>query len=156
MTAGAPTPPDPDSERLVMPDNNLYRPITGQATDGTFYNYPAQDKPAGAALSDSQFRRVYPGQVSQPGFHDPSAAGQQSRNRESSGIVKLTCIGRHFHRDLHHLHQLDSGERRRLQRLSLSERLPGRHEFSKPDCAGRILSQELQSRLSKTVHLQVQ
>ena len=57
MIAGAPTPPDPDSERLVMPDNNLYRPITGQATDGTFYNYPAQQTTGSIPV-----QAVYPGQ----------------------------------------------------------------------------------------------
>ena len=64
MPAGAPTPPDPDAERLVMPDNNLYRPITGQATDGTFYNYPAQKSNALAANAPVQ--TGYPGFANYP------------------------------------------------------------------------------------------
>ncbi|HEX7444858.1 MAG TPA: hypothetical protein VF300_00565 [Methanothrix sp.] len=69
MPAGAPTPPDPDAERLVMPDNNLYRPITGQATDGTFYNYPAQKSNAFAANAPISIpvQASYPGQVSNQG-----------------------------------------------------------------------------------------
>ena len=60
LPAGAPTPPDPDAERLVMPDYNMYKPITGQAKEGTYYNYPAQKSSALAA--------TYPIQTSYPGF----------------------------------------------------------------------------------------
>lgn len=58
LPAGAPTPPDPDAERLVMPDFNMYKPIIGQA-DGTYYD-PAQKSSALAA--------TYPTQASYPGF----------------------------------------------------------------------------------------
>ena len=64
LPAGAPTPPDPDAEGIVMPDNNLYRPITGQATDGTYYNYQAQQSNALAASSPIQ--ASYPGFVNYP------------------------------------------------------------------------------------------
>ena len=47
-----------------MPDNNLYRPITGQATDGTFYNYPAQKSNALAANAPVQ--TGYPGFANYP------------------------------------------------------------------------------------------
>ena len=77
MAAGAPTPPDPDSERLVMPDNNLYRPITGQATDGTFYNYPAQKSTALAASA--------PVQTGYPGFANYPA-------QQTSGSVPVQAI----------------------------------------------------------------
>jgi hypothetical protein len=66
LPAGAPTPPDPDAEGLVMPDNNLYMPITGQATDGTYYNYPAQQ--TGYAASGSLTAQAgYSGQVNNQG-----------------------------------------------------------------------------------------
>ena len=64
MPAGAPIPPDPDAERLVMPDFNLYKPITGGATDGTYYNYPAQKSNALAASSPIQ--TGYPGFANYP------------------------------------------------------------------------------------------
>ncbi len=141
-----------------MPDNNLYRPITGQATDGTFYNYPAQKSNALAANAPISIpvQASYPGQVGNQG----STIGQLQANNPaivrvpalsnspalagSSTETCTTCTSSTVVKG------------RRLQRLSLSERLPGRHEFSKPDSARRILSQELQSRLSKTVYMQVQ
>jgi hypothetical protein len=64
LPAGAPTPPDLNAEGLVMPDNNLYRPITGQATDGTFYNYQAQQSNALGASSPIQ--TGYSGLVNYP------------------------------------------------------------------------------------------
>ena len=60
LPAGAPTPPDPNAERLAMPDYNMYKPITGQAKEGTYYNYPAQKSSALAA--------TYPIQTGYPGF----------------------------------------------------------------------------------------
>ena len=83
LPAGAPTPPDLNAERLAMPDNNLYRPITGQATDGTFYNYQAPQSNVPAASSPIQ--ASYPGFVNYPAQQTgyaasgslPSQAGRQ-------------------------------------------------------------------------------
>ena len=108
LPAGAPTPPDPDAERLVLPDYNLYKPITGQAKEGTYYNYPAQKSSALAATYPIQTsypgfannpdqqngypasgsipaQSSYPGQVNNQAAMGPSAAGHQSCNGKRSG-----------------------------------------------------------------------
>jgi hypothetical protein len=76
LPSGAPIPPDPGAERLVLPDFNLYKPITGQSAQSG-YNYPAQEKssqPVGYPSQTLYPDRVnyqptkssYPGQFSTP------------------------------------------------------------------------------------------
>jgi hypothetical protein len=58
LPTGAPTPPDPNSESLVLPDFNLYKPSTGQTMQSGYSGYPAQGSyPAQAS---------YPAQGSYP------------------------------------------------------------------------------------------
>ncbi len=97
LPAGAPTPPDLNAEGLAMPDNNLYRPITGQATDGTFYNYQAQQSNAPAASSPIQ--TGYPGLVNYPAQQTgysasgslPSQAGRQLQ-ANNPAIVRVPTL----------------------------------------------------------------
>lgn len=59
LPAGAPIPPDPDAERLVMPDYNMYKPVTAQAKEGTYFD---------TAQKSSALAATYPMQASYPGF----------------------------------------------------------------------------------------
>jgi len=57
LPAGAPTPPDINSESLVLPDYNLYKPSEGQMTQSSYSGYAAQGSypgyPAQAGYSTS-------------------------------------------------------------------------------------------------------
>lgn len=92
LPAGAPIPPDLDAERIVMPDFNLYRPITGSAPSSS--NYPVQEAVQSAA---------YPGQfnvpfssggsglienpaIANPAITGPAAAGLTSSAAIASGV----------------------------------------------------------------------
>ena len=59
----APIPPNPGDERIVLPDFNLYRPITDQSSQSS-YNYPS--------LMSNSDQASYPGASSLPGLASSS------------------------------------------------------------------------------------
>jgi hypothetical protein len=70
LPAGAPIPPDPGTERLVLPDFNMYRPITDQYPSQSNVPFPGQvENPAIAnpAFVDYPDQAAYPGAGSLPG-----------------------------------------------------------------------------------------
>jgi hypothetical protein len=76
LPAGAPTPPDPNAERLAMPDYNMYKPITSQTKEGTYHDYPAQ--------KSSALAETYPIQTGYPGFaNNPD----QQKSYPASGSI---------------------------------------------------------------------
>lgn len=64
LPAGAPTPPDPNSENLVLPDFNLYKPVSGYPAEGSQSGYPAQE--IGPASGGYPVQSSYPGQGGYP------------------------------------------------------------------------------------------
>lgn len=63
-SSAAPIPPDPDAERLVLPEFNQYRPITEESSQGG-YNYPIQEKSSQQPAYPIQ--TIYPDLASYPG-----------------------------------------------------------------------------------------
>ncbi len=70
LPTGAPTPPDPNSERLMLPDYNLYKPANSQMSQGGYSGYPAQaNYPAQGnypAQASYPVQSNYPAQASYP------------------------------------------------------------------------------------------
>lgn len=67
LPAGAPTPPDPNSEKLVLPDFNLYKPVSGQGGypgQGSQSGYPAEE--IGPASGGYPIKSGYPVQSGYP------------------------------------------------------------------------------------------
>jgi len=54
LPAGAPTPPNPNSESLALPDYSKYTPYTGQAMQAAYSGYPSQKGYATPASTLSQ------------------------------------------------------------------------------------------------------
>jgi hypothetical protein len=68
LPTGAPTPPDPNTESLVLPDFNLYKPVTGQASQSGYSGYPSQ--------SGYPVQGNYPAQANYPvQGNNPAQAG---------------------------------------------------------------------------------
>ncbi|MHB8118352.1 MAG: hypothetical protein ACYDHX_06475 [Methanothrix sp.] len=83
----APIPPDPGAERIVLPDFNLYRPVTDQSTQSG-YNYPFSSSGTGLVENPAIANPAlisYPDQASYPGA--ASLPGQAS----SSSKTCTTC-----------------------------------------------------------------
>ncbi|MCX6677782.1 MAG: hypothetical protein NTU95_07560 [Methanothrix sp.] len=79
LPLGAPIPPNPGTESLVLPDFNQYRPITDQSQSG--YNYPAQESTQPTAYPIYSDQASYPGAASLPG------------QASSSRMTCPTCTG---------------------------------------------------------------
>ncbi len=70
LPAGAPTPPDINSESLVLPDYNLYKPAAGQVTQSGYSGYPAQGSYSGYSTQGS-----YPGYTTQGSYSGYATQG---------------------------------------------------------------------------------
>jgi len=134
LPVGAPTPPDPDAEGIVMPDNNLYKPITGQATDGSYYNYQAQQSNALAASSPIQ--ASYPGFVNYPAQQTGYAAsGSLTAQAGYSGQVNNQGpVGRQL--------QANNPAIVRVPTLSNSPALPGSSTATCTTCTSSTVVKE--------------
>jgi hypothetical protein len=83
LPSGAPIPPNPGAERIVLPDYNLYRPVTDQSAQSG-YNYPFSSSgtglPENPAIANPALMS-YPNQASYPGA--ATLHGQASSSRET-------------------------------------------------------------------------
>jgi hypothetical protein len=79
ISSGAPVPPDPGAERLVLPDFNQYKPITDQYSQSG-YNYPVHEGSSQLAAYPSQFNAPFAssgmGLVENPAIASPAITGQ--------------------------------------------------------------------------------
>ncbi len=74
MPAGAPTPPDPNAESLVLPDFNLFQPGSGQAAGGSYAatsGYASSGYATQAGYAAQKGQAIQPGYAAQGGY--PSA-----------------------------------------------------------------------------------
>ena len=90
LLAGAPIPPDPGAERIVLPDFNLYRPVTDQSG----YNYPFSSSGTGPIENPAIANPAlisYPDQAAYTGVAGlPSQASSSSKT--STTITRSTVI----------------------------------------------------------------
>ena len=80
----APIPPDPGAERIVLPDYNLYRPVTDQSCDRADTIIPFSSSGTGLVENPAIANPAlmsYPDQASYPGA--ASLPGQASSSRET-------------------------------------------------------------------------
>ena len=127
----APIPPDPAAERIVLPDFNLYRPITDQSSLSG-YSYPSYPARGSAQLAaypssfDAAFSSSGTGQVENPAIANPALI----RSTLITGGVSSS--------------------------YPYEDELPDLCHSRKPKRALRLCCAKLSSSLSSAIHLQVQ
>ncbi|VVB67864.1 Uncharacterised protein [uncultured archaeon] len=86
LPAGSPTSLDINTESLVLPDYNLYKPSTGQMTQSGYSGYPVQGSYSGYATQGS-----YPGYDTQGGNSGyPAQAGYSASYTTYAGSTAFT------------------------------------------------------------------
>jgi hypothetical protein len=100
LPTGAPTPPDPNTENLILPDYSLYKPNAGQALQGSDSlqsSYPAKisypPQTSYPVQTGSSAKSNYPVKSSYPGKSSYSAGFGSSAKASSFVNSCTTCTG---------------------------------------------------------------
>ncbi len=80
--------PDPNAERLVLPDFNMYRPVTGQAEDGSHHDYSTGKSSSPVAVA------MYPAQTGYPGLANSQASIGHPLQANNPAIVNAPALGK--------------------------------------------------------------